>query len=115
MEGHTDSVTCMVKDELILFTGSDDCTIRSWNLVEFAPAGTIGSHNEAIKSLLLIKESGVLVSCGLDFHLKFWYYKRNVLLKSVRKLQPIYTMDYLSKSGELLLGTESGTVISQPI
>jgi len=32
MEGHEDSVTCMVIDGHVLITGSDDCTIRLWNL-----------------------------------------------------------------------------------
>ena len=32
MKGHTDSVTCMTKDDNILFTGGDDCTIRQWEL-----------------------------------------------------------------------------------
>lgn len=39
MEGHTDSVTCMEIDENILFTGSDDGTIRQWNLNGFCPTG----------------------------------------------------------------------------
>ena len=32
MEGHDDSVTCMVIDGQILITGSDDTSIRLWNL-----------------------------------------------------------------------------------
>jgi len=35
MEGHTDSVTCMVSDGNILITGSDDRTIRLWELNMF--------------------------------------------------------------------------------
>jgi division protein 1 len=37
MEGHEDSVTCMVIDGQILITGSDDETIRLWNLQSFKP------------------------------------------------------------------------------
>jgi WD40 repeat protein len=44
MEGHTDSVTCMVVDANILITGSDDCSIRLWNLLNFTPSGVVGSH-----------------------------------------------------------------------
>jgi WD40 repeat protein len=32
LEGHTDSVTCMTNEEKMLFTGSDDCTIKLWNM-----------------------------------------------------------------------------------
>jgi len=46
MPGHTDSVTCMIVDELILFTGSDDGTIRQWTLGSFDAAGKIGDHGK---------------------------------------------------------------------
>jgi WD40 repeat protein len=35
MQGHTDSVTCMALDANILITGSDDYSIRLWNLGNF--------------------------------------------------------------------------------
>ena len=44
--GHTDSVTCMATDGYTLFTGSDDCTIRQWELSRFFKAGIIGEHDE---------------------------------------------------------------------
>jgi WD40 repeat protein len=48
MEGHTDSVTCMALDANILITGSDDHSIRLWNLGNFSPAGTVGTHGTAV-------------------------------------------------------------------
>jgi len=36
----------MIIDENILFTGSDDGTIRQWDLVKLRPAGKIGSHDK---------------------------------------------------------------------
>ena len=32
LEGHTDSITCMLIDGNMLISGSDDCTILQWNL-----------------------------------------------------------------------------------
>jgi len=46
MEGHTDSITCMTMDENILITGSDDRTIRLWNLGNFSYSGIVGEHDE---------------------------------------------------------------------
>ena len=38
LEGHDDSVTCMALDANFLFSGSDDKTIRVWNLVHVTEA-----------------------------------------------------------------------------
>lgn len=46
MEGHEDSVTCMVVDGYMLITGSDDMTIRLWNLQSFKPLSVLGMHEE---------------------------------------------------------------------
>lgn len=45
MDGHEDSVTCMVIDENILITGSDDQTIRLWNLESFSYSGLVGNKD----------------------------------------------------------------------
>jgi len=79
------------------------------------PAGQIGSHNEPIKSLKLIKESGILISTSLDNQFKFWYYSRNKMLESFKKIQQIYTIDYLLCSSELLIGTVTGSVLTHSI
>ena len=46
MSGHTDSVTCMAIDGNLLFTGSDDKTIRQWELTLNTPSGIVGCHEE---------------------------------------------------------------------
>jgi len=45
MDGHEDSVTCMVIDQNILITGSDDMTIRLWNLESFSYSGLVGTKD----------------------------------------------------------------------
>jgi len=71
MEGHTDSTTCMVIDGNNLITGSDDRSIRIWNLIGFTPEGVLGNHKEAIADLLLLN-TGLLVSCGQDRIIYVW-------------------------------------------
>lgn len=46
LKGHTDSVTTMVVDGNLLITGSDDCTIKSFNLVDNYLSGEIGEHED---------------------------------------------------------------------
>lgn len=70
MDGHEDSVTCMVIDQNILITGSDDMTIRLWNLESFSYSGLVGTkeqgHKEAIQDLCFLEKSGLLLSCSYD-------------------------------------------------
>ena len=46
MRGHNDSVTCMALDGNLLFTGSDDCSIRQWELTLNSPSGVVGEVDE---------------------------------------------------------------------
>lgn len=117
MEGHTDSITCMEIDENILFTGSDDGTIRQWNLNSFCPTGQIGSHGDqnAIQSLTLIKESGLLLSAGQDKTIKVWYTVKNVLIDTFEKSEAPLCLEYISEENVLLVGTESGNILTHGI
>lgn len=49
LAGHTDSVTCMAIEGFQLFTGSDDFTIRGWNMSgmpeEWIALNIVGSHS----------------------------------------------------------------------
>lgn len=53
MEGHEDSVTCMVIDGQILITGSDDTSIRLWNLQSFSHLQVLGYHEECKSQFFL--------------------------------------------------------------
>ena len=46
MAGHEDSVTCIAVNGNIMITGSDDMSIRLWNLLSFSYAGDLGHHEE---------------------------------------------------------------------
>ena len=60
MRGHSDSVTCMALDGNLLFTGSDDCTIRQWELTLNSPSGVVGEVDE---------RKYYFYDCCLDFFL----------------------------------------------
>ena len=70
----------MVLDEFILITGSDDHTIRLWNMRNFTPSGIVGTHAEAIQDMILIKESGLLVACSQDRKVICWIYQKGEIL-----------------------------------
>lgn len=117
MEGHTDSVTCMELDANILITGSDDHTIRLWNLGNFTPSGIVGTHQHAVQCLLLIQESGILMSCSSDREVISWVYQQSKVLERVIKNEDILCMEYISEENQLLLGTntDSGNILTHDI
>ena len=124
MEGHEDSINCMEIDENILYTGSDDGTIRLWNLRNFEPSGHIGEPNKedeaihsqnAIMSLKLITESGLLISICEDKTIKVWYASKKVLIDSFAKQEIPLCVEYIGEENCMLLGTESGDILTHPI
>lgn len=115
MTGHTDSVTCMAIDGNLLFTGSDDCTIRSWELTLNTPSGELGRHEEGIQDLLRL-DNGLLLSCAYDGKIICWHYNEDTKFgEIVKENQQLRCMDYVSESGTLLVGTNTFAILTQSI
>ena len=72
LKGHQGSVNCMTAsfDEVFLFTGSSDSTIRKWNLGSGAQISVLKHHKAAVTGLLFFKDQ--LVSIGEDHFLATW-------------------------------------------
>lgn len=68
----------MAIDNFILLTGSDDMTIRTWNLVTFQPQGIVGNHTEPVRDLLFM-DNGLLISCSYDKKIIAWVYNRGTM------------------------------------
>lgn len=57
----------------LLFTGSDDTTIRLWNLqTMYTPTEPIGKHEEGIQDLTCLTKNGLLISCAFDGKIICW-------------------------------------------
>lgn len=85
LAGHTDSVTCMTISGNLLFTGSDDCTIRLWNLQsKYTPAEPLGRHDEAIQDLTCLN-NGLLISCAYDGKIICWHVRDDRVYDEVHK------------------------------
>lgn len=60
-------------------------------------------------------ENGILLSCAYDKIVKVWSYKNHEELESFTKPDELRCMDYLPDGGTLLIGTNSGSILSEKI
>ena len=90
LKGHTDKVTCLTVSSSgqTLISGSQDKTIRFWDLQERKIIRTFGGyydgHLSKITALALTPDNQTLISCDADNSLKIWDVHR------ARPIQNIY-------------------------
>ncbi|KAJ3380075.1 SCF ubiquitin ligase complex subunit cdc4 [Entophlyctis sp. JEL0112] len=83
LAGHTNSVRAMAGHGRVLVSGSYDCTVRVWDLVEGECVYTFRGHREKVYSVGYNHELGRAVSGSLDACVKVWCTKTGVLLHSL--------------------------------
>lgn len=89
-------MTCMAIDGFMLMTGSDDHSIRLWNLLTFQPASILGHHEREVQALLFVEKVGLLFSVDREGSEVFcWVYKNSKIV------------DKFSRPGEQILSLES--------
>ncbi|GAB4845207.1 hypothetical protein Ancab_038618 [Ancistrocladus abbreviatus] len=75
-KGHKGVVTCIMfhpdPNRLLLFSGSDDATVRVWDLVTKKCIATMEKHFSAVTSLAVSEDGGVLLSAGRDKVVNLW-------------------------------------------
>jgi WD40 repeat protein len=71
----------MAIEQNFLFTGSDDSTIKVWDLIGYSLIFTFTQHEEPIRDLIFIEESGHLISCSDDGKIHIWDYPHRKLLE----------------------------------
>ena len=126
---HADAISCMAVDGNFVFTGSDDTTIKIWNMSgepSWHPSGPMldhclvrvldapaGGHVEAIKALLIIQPQGLLVSLSIDMVIKIWDYTRGVVLWETKHDKDDLTCIIFDQAKQTLVcGTEQHTIVT---
>ena len=73
-EGHTGRVTCLAlsADEKSLFTGSDDKTVRQWDLATGKSVRTFQGHEQGIISVVISSDAKTLITAGKDNTVRVW-------------------------------------------
>ena len=112
LKEHTDSVTCMAIDANMLFTGSDDMTIRIWEMTQRYCVGILEGHKDSIQDMILLQENGLLVSCSFDKSICVWKYENRQLVDQYEKQEELRCMDYLSSTKTLFVGTNQKSILT---
>ncbi|XP_057532002.1 protein TORMOZ EMBRYO DEFECTIVE isoform X1 [Amaranthus tricolor] len=75
-KGHKGIVTCIMfhpdPSRLILFSGSDDATVRVWDLNNKKCVATMEKHFSAVVSLAMSEDRSFLLSAGRDKVVNMW-------------------------------------------
>eukprot|EP01135_Chromosphaera_perkinsii_P002661 Nk52_evm29s226 gene=Nk52_evmTU29s226 len=82
LEGHSDSVACLSLQQQELYTGSDDHTIRHWDLETSHCIRTFSGHTNIVTCLAVDKNH--MVSGSWDATLKVWSLKTGECLRTIR-------------------------------
>merc|ERR1740138_91232 len=118
-EGHEDAVTCFAVDANFLYSGSVDCTVRIWETSRGYVLKVVRVHEVTLQALLVIPESGFVASCAFDGRVVFW--DPQIARPDVKELQTyeqheeFRAISYVDINRAILVGCESGKIISFPM
>jgi len=120
-DGHKESVNCLIFDNKArsLISGSNDGTIKVWNLLGYATLSeTYSGHTEPVTCVALNPEGNMLASGSLDGDVKLWRhvpsffktFSNNACLKTLKIDSPILSLTFTPTRDWLVTGSEDGTV-----
>jgi len=72
--GHKAAVVTMVLDGKILFSGSEDTTIKVWETVKNYLMFSLEGNGATVRSLIILRPEGYLLSCS-EKKIRVWDYK----------------------------------------
>lgn len=119
-QGHEDGILCFSVDANFLYSGSVDQTIRIWETSQGFQLKVVKVHDVTVQSILVLPESGCVASCGHDGKLRLW----DPLIGKTEDVSIIHTYEhpeefraltYVQLSQTILVGAESGKIISFPL
>jgi WD40 repeat protein len=105
---HTSDITSLAIHEGVLFSGSDDCTIKIRDLgAHFGPMTTLTGHEGAI--LCIVVEGKKLFSASRDCTIKVWCLQTNTCVATLEgHTRAVYSL--VINNGKLFSGSDDKTI-----
>ncbi|KAL0022030.1 hypothetical protein WJX77_007822 [Trebouxia sp. C0004] len=128
--GHVASVTCLALDGNFLISGSDDCTVRLWDLVPASRDGnmrpaapfqgsallrTLRGHKAPLRGLVVLPEAGHVASASSDGRLLLWDYSQGAVLRRFHHVEEFSCLACRHDVNEIIVGTMQNSILRFPI
>ena len=66
----------MIEDNNYIATGSEDKTVKIWNILTCECVNTLEGHRSYIKSIIVLQDIKLIASASHDCTIKIWNYKK---------------------------------------
>ena len=111
LSGHDSTISSIISqaDEPQIITGSQDTTVKLWDLGTAAPISTLTNHKKGVRALALHSQEYTFVSGGAD-KLRIWSCPKGVHLRSLEGHNSIINALALNHDGVLASGGDNGSL-----
>jgi len=113
LSGHSGSVwsVAISPDGQTLVSGSEDQTIKIWNLTTGQLSRTLSGHSDTVRSLALSQDGKILASGSGDRTIKLWDLQTGKLLRNLEGHSgPIWSIALSLDGKTLVSGSEDSTI-----
>ncbi len=112
LTGHSDCVNAVAiaNDGKLAISGSDDCTLKVWNLVEGKELFTLTGHRSSVNAVAIANDGKLAISGSGDRTLKVWNLATREVIASFVGESPILCCAVTPDGLTIVAGERSGRV-----
>ena len=102
LEGHTLEVltVCISRDNKYIVSGSEDMTVRVWNLQRAVEEAIIQEHNSKVIGITITGDNKYIVFCTQDNTIRIWSFKDKNNIAILRRDSPFLTACIVATSDD---------------
>lgn len=115
LRGHSDTVCALALDGNFLLSGSEDGSVRLWDMCSYSALGVFQVHQAPVCGLLVVPETGWIVTCSTDRTLRVWDYGAARELKVWSHSEQFRCVALRRSTNQLVVGTEEHHLVSFPL
>lgn len=111
--GHESAVTCLciTSDNSYILSGSDDNTIRIWNIETMAQVGLLLGHNDSVTGLKVTFDSRYCISTSKDTTVRIWNLQTQRIYKVLHgHTQAVNALDLVQNDTFIVSGSSDFSV-----